>query len=236
MGYVERFSEDVEGTAYFAACELLTNAHAGTDGARVRLYSGDWPLVVEDDGQGSSQNGACSGGLANIRDRVEALHGRLTIESRPGAGTSVRAELRWPRCLRSVMSRTLRVVIAEDNYLVREGVRRLLEDWAGRGRGLRRRCARAARCGPAPQPERCSYRYPNATGHHMEGIEAARPSVPSTPGSASCCRSTRMRATPAPCLMTAQQVWRTCSRIGVILKTWSTRSMRWRPGDRSSIR
>jgi signal transduction histidine kinase len=31
--------------------------------------------------------------LANIRDRVEALHGRLTIESRPGAGTSVRAEL-----------------------------------------------------------------------------------------------------------------------------------------------
>jgi signal transduction histidine kinase len=31
--------------------------------------------------------------LANIRDRVEALHGRLTIESRLGAGTSVRAEL-----------------------------------------------------------------------------------------------------------------------------------------------
>jgi signal transduction histidine kinase len=38
-------------------------------------------------------NGARSGGLANIRDRVEALHGQLTIESRLGAGTSVRAEL-----------------------------------------------------------------------------------------------------------------------------------------------
>jgi signal transduction histidine kinase len=50
-------------------------------------------LVVEDDGQGFESNGARSGGLANIRDRVEALHGRLTIESRPGAGTSVRAEL-----------------------------------------------------------------------------------------------------------------------------------------------
>jgi signal transduction histidine kinase len=94
---VERFSEDVEGTAYFVACEALTNVakHAGTDGARVRLsHSGDrLRLVVEDDGQGFESNGARSGGLANIRDRVEALHGRLTIESRPGAGTSVRAEL-----------------------------------------------------------------------------------------------------------------------------------------------
>ena len=94
---VERFSEDVEGTAYFVACESLTNVakHAGTDGARVRLsHSGDrLRLVVEDDGQGFESNGARSGGLANIRDRVEALHGQLMIESRPGAGTSVRAEL-----------------------------------------------------------------------------------------------------------------------------------------------
>ena len=93
----ERFSEDVEGTAYFVACEALTNVakHAGTDGARVRLsHSGDrLCLIVEDDGQGFESNGARSGGLANIRDRVEALHGRLTIESRPDAGTSVRAEL-----------------------------------------------------------------------------------------------------------------------------------------------
>ena len=50
-------------------------------------------LVVEDDGRGFELNGARSGGLANIRDRVEALHGQLTIESRLGAGTSVRAEL-----------------------------------------------------------------------------------------------------------------------------------------------
>ena len=94
---VERFSEDVEGTAYFVACESLTNVakHAGTDGARVRLsHSGDrLRLVVEDDGQGFESNGARSGGLANIRNRVEALHGKLNIESRPGAGTSVRAEL-----------------------------------------------------------------------------------------------------------------------------------------------
>ena len=93
----ERFSEDVEGAAYFVACESLTNVakHAGIDGARIRLSrpGGRLCLIVEDDGRGFEPNGARSGGLANIRDRVEALHGQLTIESRLGAGTSVRAEL-----------------------------------------------------------------------------------------------------------------------------------------------
>jgi signal transduction histidine kinase len=93
----ERFSEDVEGTAYFVACESLTNVakHAGTDAARVRLsHSGSrLSMIVEDDGRGFESNGARSGGLANIRDRVEALHGKLTIESQLGAGTSVSAEL-----------------------------------------------------------------------------------------------------------------------------------------------
>jgi signal transduction histidine kinase len=93
----ERFSEDVEGTAYFVACESLTNVakHAGTDGARVRLsrFYNLLCLAVEDSGRGFQPNGARSGGLANIRDRVEALHGQLTIESQVGAGTSIRAEL-----------------------------------------------------------------------------------------------------------------------------------------------
>jgi len=93
----ERFPDGVERAAYFVACESLTNVakHAGTDGARVQLsHSGSrLILVVEDNGQGFEPNGARSGGLANIRDRVEALHGQLTIESRLGGGTSVRADL-----------------------------------------------------------------------------------------------------------------------------------------------
>jgi signal transduction histidine kinase len=96
----ERFAEDVEGTAYFVACESLTNVakHAGTDVARVRLsHPGNrLCLVIEDDGRGFEPNGARSGGLANIRDRVEALHGQLRIDSRLGAGTSIRAELPLP--------------------------------------------------------------------------------------------------------------------------------------------
>ena len=96
----QRFSEDVEGAAYFVACESLTNVakHAGTDHARVWLSQpgSQLRLVVEDDGHGFEPNGARAGGLANIRDRVEALHGQLTIESRLGAGTSVHAELPLP--------------------------------------------------------------------------------------------------------------------------------------------
>jgi signal transduction histidine kinase len=93
----ERFSEDVEGTAYFVACESLTNVakHAGAEDAQVKLsrFYNLLCLAVEDSGRGFQPNGARSGGLANIRDRVEALHGRLTIETQVGAGTSIRAEL-----------------------------------------------------------------------------------------------------------------------------------------------
>ena len=93
----ERFSEDVEGTAYFVICESLTNVakHAGTDRAWVRLsrFYNLLCLAVEDSGRGFQPNGARSGGLANIRDRVDALRGRLTIESQTGGGTSIRAEL-----------------------------------------------------------------------------------------------------------------------------------------------
>jgi signal transduction histidine kinase len=93
----ERFSEEVEGTAYFVACESLTNVakHAGAEGVQIKLsrFYNLLSLAVEDSGRGFVPNGARSGGLANIRDRVEALHGRLTIDSHVGAGTTVSAEL-----------------------------------------------------------------------------------------------------------------------------------------------
>ena len=96
----ERFSDDVEGTAYFVACESLTNVakHAGTRRRpRPAIASGQpAPPGCRGRRSGFEPNGARSGGLANIRDRVEALHGQLTIESRLGAGTSVRAELPLP--------------------------------------------------------------------------------------------------------------------------------------------
>lgn len=72
------------------------------------------------------------------------------------------------------MANRLRVVLAEDNYLVREGTRRLLEDSGeidvvaavGNAEELRDAVRRFA-----PQAVLTDIRMP--PGHHMEGIEAA---------------------------------------------------------------
>ena len=49
-------------------------------------------IEVRDDGTGGA--GARSGnGIRSIADRVEALGGRLVVESPPGQGTRIRAEL-----------------------------------------------------------------------------------------------------------------------------------------------
>jgi signal transduction histidine kinase len=48
-------------------------------------------LTVSDDGVGGAD--AEGSGLRGLRDRVEALGGRLRVESAPGAGTRVLAEI-----------------------------------------------------------------------------------------------------------------------------------------------
>ncbi|MFK0104058.1 histidine kinase [Streptomyces sp. NPDC091217] len=82
---------------------LLANAreHARATHVRVSLtYEDDRATVeVQDDGRGfdprTSQPSSLDRGfgLAAARDRLSALGGRLTVESRPGNGTRVRAEL-----------------------------------------------------------------------------------------------------------------------------------------------
>jgi len=49
-------------------------------------------IEIVDDGIGGARADGASG-LAGLRDRVAALDGVLTVESPPGAGTRVRAEL-----------------------------------------------------------------------------------------------------------------------------------------------
>lgn len=96
-----RFSDDVEGAAFFFASEAMTNAlkHAKASRIDVRLSRVEMTLLVdvEDDGVGFvPADGAAAGGvgdgLANMRDRVEALGGKLRIASTPGRGSRVRAE------------------------------------------------------------------------------------------------------------------------------------------------
>lgn len=79
--------------------ELINNAvkHAGATQIFVQLQqNGDVIfLTVEDDGKGfdtQKLNELKGAGLANIRARVELLHGRMDIESTSGTGTSFTIE------------------------------------------------------------------------------------------------------------------------------------------------
>jgi PAS domain S-box-containing protein len=92
----ERLPEGVEAAAYFVVSEALTNVakYAGATGVRVRIghAGGVAHITVADDGQGGAHPDGGSG-LRGLADRVEALNGRLTIDSPPGAGTVLRAEI-----------------------------------------------------------------------------------------------------------------------------------------------
>ena len=92
----ERLPAAVEATAYFVICEALTNVAKHADAANVRIRgrqrNGTFVVTVEDDGVGGATAGESSG-LRGLIDRVEALGGRVTIESARGAGTRIEAEI-----------------------------------------------------------------------------------------------------------------------------------------------
>ena len=92
----ERFPANIETAAYFVACEGLTNAvkHANAKRVSLRVAREDGRLVVSvaDDGVGGAIPGNGSG-LTGLSDRVAARGGRLRIDSIPGQGTTLIAEI-----------------------------------------------------------------------------------------------------------------------------------------------
>jgi signal transduction histidine kinase len=92
----ERFEDGLETAAYFVVSEALTNAakHAHADRVVVRAQRCDGHVVVSvhDDGVGGALSSHGSG-LDGIGDRVAALGGTLSLDSPPGQGTVVTAEL-----------------------------------------------------------------------------------------------------------------------------------------------
>ena len=98
----QRFDPAAESTLYFVCAEALVNvakhAHAGR--ARIELVDRrDGPEVtIADDGVGGAAIDGGSG-LRGLLDRVEALGGSMSIESRPGEGTTLIARVppRRPR-------------------------------------------------------------------------------------------------------------------------------------------
>jgi signal transduction histidine kinase len=87
----------IEGGAYFVVSEAVGNAlkHAGASQLWICLGLRDGTLTVEirDDGAGFLLERVEQRGLRGLRDRVEALGGCLRVDSAPGRGTSVGAEL-----------------------------------------------------------------------------------------------------------------------------------------------
>jgi len=92
----DRLPDSVEAAAYYVIAESLTNVakYSQATAAQVSVTRRDGVaiVVVEDDGVGGADTTRGSG-LRGLADRVEALAGRLEIDSAPGRGTLVRAEI-----------------------------------------------------------------------------------------------------------------------------------------------
>lgn len=137
------------------ARELLWNVvkHGATDSAKV-AYGCDrnrLSLAVVDQGKGfdlqtarANSNGGNHFGLFSIRERVELRGGAFEINSAPGAGTwvsiviqtdrpdvassSIATPVPLPETIQPAIGDAIRIVIVDDHKMVRQGLRRVLEE------------------------------------------------------------------------------------------------------------
>jgi signal transduction histidine kinase len=101
QGLERRFSSQVETGAYRIVQEALTNAarHAGVAAVTVRVWTDadKLNLQIEDRGCGFDPDVVLqaprSTGLIGMQERAMLLGGHVIIESSPGAGTTITAEL-----------------------------------------------------------------------------------------------------------------------------------------------
>ena len=90
----ERPAASLETALYYAVSESVTNAvkHSQASEISVRITSGEQlrASIIDDGVGGADANGS---GLIGLRDRVEALGGRFTVDSPASSGTSISIEL-----------------------------------------------------------------------------------------------------------------------------------------------
>ncbi|HET6944550.1 MAG TPA: GAF domain-containing protein [Gaiellaceae bacterium] len=88
--------EGVEVAAYYIVSESLTNvakyAHASVVHVAVEARDHVLRVSVRDDGRGGA-DAARGSGLVGLKDRAEAMGGTMSLQSPPGAGTSLVVEL-----------------------------------------------------------------------------------------------------------------------------------------------
>jgi PAS domain S-box-containing protein len=96
MGFEQRLPDHVEVAAYYTVSEALTNASKHANATRVwvslRVEDDMLLLSIRDDGVGGADSNRGSG-LTGLRDRIEALEGRIQIESPSGSGTLIEVEI-----------------------------------------------------------------------------------------------------------------------------------------------
>ena len=94
-----RFPAAIEATVYFVVSEALANVakHARADGAQVmiRKFPGRLLVEVSDDGAGGARSEGGSG-LRGLADRVASVGGLLRVDSPPGGGTRLEADIPCP--------------------------------------------------------------------------------------------------------------------------------------------
>jgi signal transduction histidine kinase len=92
----ERCDPEVEAAAYFICAEALTNVfkHAAATRAHIEVAAanGGLRVMVTDDGRGGADPTSGTG-LVGLADRIEALGGGLTVQSPPGSGTRILADI-----------------------------------------------------------------------------------------------------------------------------------------------
>jgi signal transduction histidine kinase len=92
----ERLPASIEAAIYYLISEAITNVGKYAQATRTRVAversNGIATVVVSDDGIGGAEPGRGSG-LVGLADRVEALGGRLRIDSPAGGGTRLSAEI-----------------------------------------------------------------------------------------------------------------------------------------------
>jgi signal transduction histidine kinase len=98
FGINQRLKKEYELALYRITQELVNNvlkhAEAKHVSLQIRQTDGKITLMMEDDGKGFDINAHKDGyGLNNLASRTKLMQGTMTIDSRPGKGTSVMIEV-----------------------------------------------------------------------------------------------------------------------------------------------
>jgi signal transduction histidine kinase len=98
---VRRYPPEIEAAVYFSCLAAMDNAakHAGRAHVTVRVWADAEALrfTIRDSGHGFDPLRATPGaGITNMRDRIAAVGGSLTVDSTPAHGTVVQGNVPHP--------------------------------------------------------------------------------------------------------------------------------------------